>query len=192
MSITQIKFHATDSRDKVYSLFGLASECEDLLQTPKTSSLTTLSRSSRHTVGSVGVFSSGTDHSLSLQEHVGQQGVLPEMLDYTNCQPCQRGVLTGVISTNTIREFVSASLGYTLQTSFSLPGWAFQRTTMPPRGKGRSCTSHQTTQYFNLRVQELTLLNGPSAIMQYVFLRRNLRKALHPLWRASWRLQCCF
>ncbi|RBR13204.1 hypothetical protein FVER53590_09886 [Fusarium verticillioides] len=35
MSITQIKFHATDQRDKVYSLFGLASECEDLLQTPE-------------------------------------------------------------------------------------------------------------------------------------------------------------
>lgn len=34
ISITQIKFHATDQRDKVYSLLGLASECQDPSQTP--------------------------------------------------------------------------------------------------------------------------------------------------------------
>ncbi|KAF5568732.1 het-6-heterokaryon incompatibility [Fusarium napiforme] len=79
MSITQIKFHATDQRDKVYSLFGLASECEDLLQTPE---------------------GLKPDYTITA-EQAYCRGVLPEKLDYTNCQPCQRGVLIGVISANT-------------------------------------------------------------------------------------------
>ncbi|KAI0545031.1 HET domain-containing protein [Xylaria curta] len=34
MSITQIKFHATDQRDKVYGLFGLAAETQDTANLP--------------------------------------------------------------------------------------------------------------------------------------------------------------
>jgi hypothetical protein len=35
MSITQIKFHATDQRDKIYGLLSLAAECHDLLKLPE-------------------------------------------------------------------------------------------------------------------------------------------------------------
>ncbi|KAI0454978.1 HET domain-containing protein [Xylaria acuta] len=34
MSITQIKFHATDQRDKIYGLFGLAAETQDISNLP--------------------------------------------------------------------------------------------------------------------------------------------------------------
>jgi hypothetical protein len=34
MSITQIKFHATDQRDKIYGLPGLAAECQDTSKLP--------------------------------------------------------------------------------------------------------------------------------------------------------------
>ncbi|RDW58633.1 heterokaryon incompatibility protein-1 [Coleophoma cylindrospora] len=36
MSITQIKFHATDQRDKIYGLLGLAAECQDASKFPET------------------------------------------------------------------------------------------------------------------------------------------------------------
>ncbi|PVH70822.1 HET domain-containing protein [Cadophora sp. DSE1049] len=35
LSITQIKFHATDQRDKIYGLFGLAAECQDASKFPE-------------------------------------------------------------------------------------------------------------------------------------------------------------
>lgn len=34
LSITQVKFHATDQRDKIYSLLGLAAECQDSSKFP--------------------------------------------------------------------------------------------------------------------------------------------------------------
>jgi hypothetical protein len=35
ISITQVKFHATDQRDKVYALLGLAAECQDSSKVPE-------------------------------------------------------------------------------------------------------------------------------------------------------------
>ncbi|EXU98173.1 heterokaryon incompatibility protein [Metarhizium robertsii] len=35
ISITQIKFHATDQRDKIYGLLGLAAECQDSSEPPE-------------------------------------------------------------------------------------------------------------------------------------------------------------